>query len=274
MSTRIRVDLFHVGPQKSGTTWIYSCLQEHPQVACPPKDSIHYYDMFFSRGPEWYATHFQKARDGQLLFDPTASYIRSPLVPERIHDDNPDAKIVLCLRSPIERAYSHYWHEKKKLRFDYTFSEVLENYDLFSSWVEPAFYARHVRRFLEYFPRERILCQRFELLQNDARAFLTELLLFIGVDAEFSPSVIDQKINPAGVKRSFYARAKGRLGKELGRLTPGIMSISWLASKLSYNEEYERGVPADVREQLLHIFEPEVRCLEELLDIDLSGWMQ
>ena len=113
------VDIFHIGPQKTGTTWIYRCSREHPEIAVPPKDSIHYFDMFYPRGRGWYAEFFADAKPGQKLIDPTPSYIRSPLAAARIYEENPEAKIVLCLRHPIERAFSHYWHEKKRGRFNF-----------------------------------------------------------------------------------------------------------------------------------------------------------
>ena len=95
------VQLFHVGPQKSGTTWIYRCLAEHPGVAVPPRDSIHFFDMHFGRGDGWYLEHFQDAHADQPLFDPTPSYLRSPWAPRRIAAHNPGARIALCLRHPV-----------------------------------------------------------------------------------------------------------------------------------------------------------------------------
>src|SRR5690606_27558532 len=184
------VEIFHIGPQKSATTWIYRCLQEHPQVAAPPKDSIHYFDMFYAFGRSWYETFFANARPDQKLFDPTPSYIRAAQAPARIAKENPGARIVVSLRDPIERAFSHYWHMKKNRVITFEFSDVLDNYDLFSSWIEPGFYAEHIERYLEFFPREQILCQRFDDLERDPRLFLDQLLVFYGLDTNFTPSVL------------------------------------------------------------------------------------
>ena len=40
------VDIFHIGPQKTATTWVYRCMSEHPELAGPPRDTIHYFDMY------------------------------------------------------------------------------------------------------------------------------------------------------------------------------------------------------------------------------------
>lgn len=266
------VELFHIGPQKSGTTWLYECLREHPEVACPPRDSIHYYDMFYHRGPAWYADHFVAATEDQKLLDPTPSYIRSPRAPSRIAADNPGCRVALCMRNPMERAFSHYWHERKKGRLRFDFSEVLTNYDLFSSWVEPGFYALHIERYLEHIPRERILCQRYDDLRDDPEAFLHEYLVFAGVDPEIRPSMLHQRVNVAGRRRgSFPARLQLRLRGLLSRLpffAPETLNARWLSGKA----EYERGIPPALAPALAEVCEPEIRRLERLLEIDLSGW--
>lgn len=262
------VDVFHIGPQKSGTTWLYRALVEHPQIACPPKDSIHYFDMFYARGRSWYEKHFEEARDDQLLFDPTPSYIRSPWAAERIAEENLRAKIILCLRNPVERAFSHYWHEKKKKKIAFSFSEALTNYDLFSSWLETGFYARHIERYLDFFPREQLLTQRFEVLGENPAAFLREALEFIGIDAEFQPGNLNKKVNAAGARRDLWNRGKAVFYK----MSPAFWKKVGLEGFMSGKDEYLRGVLDEDRARLLEIFAPETERLEALTGLDLSAW--
>lgn len=266
------VDIFHIGPQKSGTTWIYRAFAEHPAIACPPKDSVHYFDMFYAKGRAWYSDWFSEAKDGQLLFDPTPSYIRSPWAAERISAENPKAKIILCLRDPVERAFSHYWHEKKKKKIGFRFSEALTNYDLYSSWIETGFYARHIEKYLEFFPREQLLAQRFELLGDDPRAFLGEALEFVGVDPDFQPGVLTRRVNAAGAKRDVWNRGKAAINKVGMKIAGDAWRKSGLERALSGRDEYLRGVEAEDRRHLLEIFAPETDRLEKLLGLDLSGW--
>lgn len=268
------VELFHIGPQKAATTWVYECLKEHPEVACPSKDSIHYFDMFYTKGRTWYGSFFEGAREEQKLFDPTPSYIRSPWAPERIAKENPNAKIILCMRNPIERAFSHYWHDKKKGSYNFDFSEVLKNYDLFSSWVEPGFYAEHLKKYFEYFSTDQILCQLFDNLKENPEAFLKQLLVFIGVDARFTPSVIHTQVNEAGVQNSFINRSRQKTGGLLRKV--GLESIlkSFISKSaiLSGKGEYLRGIPQSVYDPLREICEPEIVRIEKLLGINLDRW--
>ena len=271
------VDVFHIGPQKSGTSWVYQCMKEHPQIACPPRDTIHYYDIFYHRGLDWYASHFADQDPQAVRVDPTPSYIRSPVAPARMAADNPDAKIVVCLRHPIERAFSHYWHEKKKGRFNFHFSEILENYDLFANWLEPGFYAVHLERFLKYFGRQQVLCQLFDDLEQDPRAFLIQFFEFIEVNPEVVPSVVDTKINQASPAKGELERAAAQVLGNLG-LRPFASKARQAASRAGLVTPQEKrierlaDVPQDVVRELSKACASEIESLERLLGIDLSRW--
>lgn len=268
------VDVFHIGPQKAATTWAYFCLREHPEIAAPERDTIHYFDMHYARGRGWYESWFRHAEPGQKLFDPSYTYIRSPWAAERIAKENPDAKIVLCMREPIERAFSHYWHEKKQGRTSYEFGDILKVYDLYSSWLEPGFYAKHIRRYLDHFPREQLLCLLFDDLAADPRAFYRQITEFIGVDPEHEPSVLQDKINVAGPRMVYWSLAMNRAQLALERLglVRPLQKFGVARGLLSGKSEYLQGIPEDLREALAEICEPEIAELERLLDLDLSGW--
>lgn len=265
------ISFFHIGPQKTGTTWVYRALAEHPEVAVPVNDSVHYFDMFHACGRTWLLDQFPDAgKPGKYLIDATPSYIRSPLAPRRIAQENPDAKIVLCLRDPIERAFSHYWHEKKKGKLNFDFSEVLKNYDLFSSWIETGFYAEAIERYREHFPMKNILCQDFSVLRENPRQFLDELLTFLEIATDFTPTVMTRKVNEAGTRRDPGSRAKKLIGKCL-KAVPGVAG-SGLAAWASGKEEYLQGVPTEVRAELQLIIEPEIVRLEDLLGRKFPAW--
>lgn len=283
------VGVFHIGPQKTGTSWVYRCLREHPEIGAPTTDAIHYFDMLYFRGRDWYASYFPALQGHQIAFDPTPTYIRSQLAPSRIRSENSDAKIIVCLRNPIERAFSHYWHEKKKNKIRFDFSDVLRNYDMFNSWVEPGFYAQHMSNYLAHFSRSQIFCQRFEHLVESPADFLRDIYSFLDIDPNFIPSPISQKVNAAGprgrwlgrtVRRARLATGNGRARRTSRRsFSPIVWSAERTGTGLTRIEsylrrEYDRGVPKSVKEELLKIFEPEIEKTESLLNIDLSDWKE
>jgi hypothetical protein len=271
VDTLNRVGFFHIGPQKAGTTWLYHCLSEHPEIGCAGAHSVHFFDIQHHRGRDWYHEHFRESRGDQKLIDFTPTYIRSPWAPRRIAEYNPDARILLCLRNPIERAFSHYWHEKKKGKYNFGFDEVLKNYDLFSSWIEPGFYAEHIERFLAFFDRNQILAQDFSHLGRDPRGFYAQALCFMEVEPSFVPEVVETKINPAGSKKWSRSPTMLRLRYWLAR---GGINRVWpsFEERTSGQREYRQGVPGVLRGPLQELCEPEIVRLEKMLDLDLDEW--
>lgn len=270
--------LFHIGPQKGGTTWIYRCLSEHPDVCTPPRDSIHYFDMLYFKGEAWFEEHFHLKLKGQKAIDPTPSYIRSPLAPRRIQNAFPSAKLALTLRNPIQRAFSHYWHEKKKGTITFDFKDVLENYDLFANWIEPGFYAEHIERYLEYFDSKQILAQRFERIANEPKIFLQELCEFYGIDSSYEFTWIDKKANAARPRQNLLGRfeqkvihGQEKLPSTTQRFTqPAVNMIKkWNETK---NYEYITNTDVDVLKALYEICIPEIDRLEKMTNEDLNDW--
>ena len=284
----MKIDVFHIGPQKTATTWVYECLSEHPEIITSKTDTVHYYDIFYYKGNEWYTTQFLQGKKNEKIFDPTYTYIRSPWVPRRIAKDNPNAKFIVSLRNPIDRAFSHYWHEKKKQKIAFEFSEVLENYDLYSSWIEPGLYAEHIERYLEYFDREQFLFLKFNLLKKDPKDYLNKILTFIDVDTDFIPSVLNEKKNPAVPVltsiRINWMKLKDKIKNEgpedtlrklkVDKLAKVVEKMPLIRKVLHDKDEYERGVPEEVKEELEELVEPEIQRLEKLLDINLDEWRQ
>ncbi len=102
------VDFIGVGAQKSGTSWAYACLYEHPEICAPVKE-IHFFSRpRYEEGKEWYEGHFKKCEEGLLRGEFSTSYLYSEESPERIHACYPNAKLIAILRNPIDRAYSQY----------------------------------------------------------------------------------------------------------------------------------------------------------------------
>lgn len=286
------VKLYHIGPQKSGTTWVYKCLSEHPGVAVPKSDSIHYFDIHYHKGRDWFYSHFDAAHQDCLLLDPTPSYLRSPLAPERIAREAGDARIALTMRHPLSRAFSHYWHEKKKGRFNFEFGECLKNYDLFANWIEPGFYSRHIERYMEHFSQDQILPQLYDTLEADPSAFLGTLVDFYGMEGEFSPSVLNERINVARPAESRILRATEdsvkRMGKRvlqtvgMGRTVPHARRLLTRPRAVEKGKDISRGrapkmeyltdQPPAILDDLMALCLPEIERLERTLGIDLEVW--
>ena len=99
--------LLLVGAPRSGTTTLAAALASHPDVAFSLRKEVEYFDLYYDRGPGWYAAQFPD-RPG-LRVEATPTYLSDPAAVDRIARDLPDARFVAVLREPVSRAWSQYW---------------------------------------------------------------------------------------------------------------------------------------------------------------------
>lgn len=109
-----------VGPQKTGTTALYTFLSMHPNVVSnlPNSETFEEIQFFnknnYYRGLDWYMSFFPSQNNGsdKIMFEKSANYFDGELVPKRAHTLLPHAKIIAILISPARRAYSWYQHTR------------------------------------------------------------------------------------------------------------------------------------------------------------------
>ncbi len=262
-------NFFLAGCSKSGTSWLHRAFQEHPQIYLPKKHEIHFFDIHYSKGVEWYRQFFDDYAGEKAIGDTTTSYIWDASAPARIAEYDPAAKIIFSFRNPIERAFSHYWHEKKKGKIAFAFREVFENYDLFNIWITTGFYHRYLVHFYDYFPTENILVLIYEDMKKDSGAFVRTAYTFLEVDADFEPSILNKRLNPAWYRPPWL----DVLPRPIYNLVPKLIKrlVRQLFPK-QFESEYDRGMDSDVRAQLAEIFRPENEKLATLINRDLSFW--
>jgi hypothetical protein len=271
-------NFFLAGCQKSATTWLHVCFHEHPQIYVPQKHMVHFFDIHYVKGLDWYQQFYADWAGERAIGDTTVSYIRDLLVPRRIAEYNSEVKFIFSLRNPIERAFSHYWHEKKKRKIAFEFEEVFANYDLYQSWIVPGFYYQHLQRFYEYFSEEQVLVILVDDVKKDPEGTIRKIFTFLGVEPSFVPSILSRQVNKAWYRPNMLQKMKQRLTNPIRKLMPErvkhILKRDILSSENfgQIQSEYDRGMDPEVRAQLRRIFQPENEKLARMLDRDLSIW--
>ncbi|WP_408639105.1 sulfotransferase family protein [Nocardiopsis endophytica] len=121
--SRALPDFLIVGAQRCGTTTLYKALMQHPQVFGPTlRKGVHFFDTAYGRGTDWYRSRFPLRRTvraaaggaGGVVGESSPYYLFHPLCAERIAADLPEAKVVVMLRDPVERAHSAHSHESAR----------------------------------------------------------------------------------------------------------------------------------------------------------------
>lgn len=197
-------DALIIGAMKSGTSSLHFYLTQHAQVVPPLRKEVHYFDLNHERGEPWYRANFGRAGEAGLNLDSSPYYLFHPRVPERAHALVPQAKLIVLLRDPVRRAYSHYWHECDKGREKLSFEDAIaaepgrvereharlaageierSSAHQYFSYLARGRYAEQLRRWLEFYPREQLLVLRFEDLARDPLPVLNRTLGWLGLPA-------------------------------------------------------------------------------------------
>lgn len=200
-----RPDFLIIGTQKGGTTSLYSYLAAHRHVSAAMTKEVHYFDFHYGCGDAWYRAHFAPAAwlraRRQLTGEASPGYLYNPYTPERVAASVPDAKLIVMLRNPVERAFSHYQMSVRRGREHLPFDEALDSEAerllgerrrlgteaAFAhgpshrnhSYLTRGHYAEQLEGWLEHFPREQLLVlgsERFFAAPEQAHAETTHFL--------------------------------------------------------------------------------------------------
>lgn len=109
-------DFIIIGAQKCGTTSLYQYLIQHPQIVPAAQKEVHFFDLNFDKGVDWYKAQFPAfdkcvSQGNSITGEASPYYIFHPLVPQRVYQLFPQVKLIVLLRNPVARTISHYYHE-------------------------------------------------------------------------------------------------------------------------------------------------------------------
>ncbi|MHB9073489.1 MAG: sulfotransferase family protein [Desulfobaccales bacterium] len=234
------------GAPRSGTTWLYHLLDQHPKIymskPLKPEPKFFLVDELYAKGLEFYCrTCFAGAAPEQICGEKTTNYLESAVAVARIHHDLPLVKLVFILREPADRAFSNYlWSRMNGLEIeDFVVALALEKqrqqelpehqkyarpHDYFSRGL----YAQLLRPYFARFPREQILCLRFEDILTQPESLAARLQRFLGVPPRpadvrglgvINPSDKDGHILSEDIKKmlwELYAEPNRQLAELLG----------------------------------------------------------
>jgi hypothetical protein len=278
-----------IGSPKCGTTWLYLCLREHPEIYLPFIKEVHYFDRYHEKGPEWYERYFRAWKGQKAVGEITATYLYDEKAPERICRELPDARLIVTLRNPIDRAYSRYRHHYQRgnrARTDFE-TALRENKEL----LRDGYYFRYLRKYLSVFPRERLLVLFLEEMRKDPLATFGSIFRFLGVDPHFVPKNVSEEVAPQFVtmpvydqlsKVSVFLREKAGLGALIDgvKRSPVLPWFDGVFSRYGYQKEEKKAgavvdVPAmreETRGRLAELYREDTEALAAFLGRRIECW--
>ena len=157
-------NFLHLGPTKSGTTWLYRVLSGHPEVFLSPAKDLHFFNRCYDRGPDWYRAQFRGAgQEHSVIGEVCPRYLSFGLAPERIRAClGADVRLMVTLRDPVSRAFSSYLDHRKHGEAAPTFRDTTR---LLPQLIDDGRYATQLRGYLEHFGRGSLRVAVFDDLQ-------------------------------------------------------------------------------------------------------------
>ena len=247
------VDFLLVGAQKSGTTTLYSYLNDHPQIQMASKKEVHFFNnnqFFLNSEPDYdfYHSWFDFDDPDKLRGEATPAYLYCRDAAARIWQYNPAMKIIIILRNPVERAFSHWNMEINRGAESLGFEEAildeeercrealpLQHYVY--SYLDRGFYSSQIREYWRCFGKKQVLVLKYDDLRENLALVLKKLFDFLQVDRAFVNDFVVHK-------------------------------------KVLHKAKYTESMNEKTRKRLLKHYKYEVLQLESMLGWDCSSWLK
>jgi hypothetical protein len=234
------IDFLIIGVQKSATSWLYDCINEHPQICVPKyKKEVEYIggELYNKNGLEWYFSLLDHCGTDSVKGDVSVEYMYNKHSAELIKKFIPNVKLIVSLRNPVERAISaYYWYLRKGLisserSMIETFKYLKKNYQEGNKnaegidIIERGMYHEQLESYLNYFDKSQLLILLYEEIKLNPGSVLKKIFSFLNVDENFVPKSILEK-----PKQNSYSNWIIKFE----RLNPNSRLIAGIADKINH----------------------------------------
>ncbi len=293
-------NFFIVGAAKSGTTSLWYYLKQHPQIFFPENKEPNYFafageDVSAFEGPAPADVLYQKLHyltltdklEYEKLFDDAGAetaigdasvrYLYFPEACERIAKAAPDARIIIILRNPVDRLYSHYLmmkglYDLEPLGIEGALRKedhrVAAGWDWDWHYTRVGMYYEQVRRYLETFGESRVRVYVYEDFCNEPLQVIREIFGYLGVDPDFEPDMSKRGMQtywPKSARIDWLLRSRNIFNRALRKVMPEGTYQQWVEKGMRMNSAKPPKLPEALRAELTEKFQPDVAKLEGLL---------
>ncbi|MEU4833548.1 sulfotransferase [Streptosporangium sp. NPDC023615] len=294
-----------IGAPKAGTTALHSALARHPQLFMSPVKEPKF---FLSDGPpptrggpgdaQTYREHVWRREDYEALFgaappgtltgESTPFYLYDRAAQRRIRETIPDAKLIVVLRDPVERAHSnwtHLWSAGLEPVGDVLKACAEEERRVQAGWA-PFWhylglgrYGEQLEHLFTLFPREQVLVYRYRDLVDRPVETLDRIFTFLGVESGVVTEVPRENVtaHPEPTRGHRLLSRALRVGAAVGRFLPPRASVALtdpLERKLQRQARSRQPLTWDQREKLITYFTEDVALLQRVTGEDFSDWLR
>lgn len=267
------VDYLYLGPDKSGSTWLYALLNNNSGFEVAKCKDLYFFDRYYSRGFDWYEKHFTKNNTfkGEISHD----YLYSLPASLRIKECNENVKLITFLRNPVERSYSHYLYLK---RSGMTKKKFIDAINEFPEIIENSLYHLHLDKYRWAIENGNLGIFLFDDLKKSERKFAENVISFLTGNGNNIDINLPGKQREASEARSFIISKILKKGAVTARNIGlenivGFVKHSKLSSILYKNYKVKPELSLEEKQFLNACFEDSICQLQEKYKLDVSSWI-
>lgn len=285
-------NFFIVGTPKAGTTSLYEYLQEHPQIYMSPIKETNFFSyneiksqgLFYNEehvaSIEAYLQQFSGAVNEIAIGEASVSYLFYPSVPQKIKYFNSEAKIIVVLRNPIDRGFSHYLMDKRLGFVSESYQKIVDKQVVgkkgllyYQQYVELGLYYKQLKRYYDVFDASNILVLYYEDIVNNINGVVNNLYQFLEVDVTFEPDTNKQHNTFLAPKGAFIRKLYAQ--KKVRSLLKNIFGEAMREKVKSFFFSKERKPVLDpaLKNQLIDLYKEDVHQLSVLLNKRFDHWL-
>jgi len=291
-----------VGAAKSGTTSLYHYLKQHPEIFMSPVKEPFFFSFInkkpYFKGPfdqktneeiitslDEYKNLFQGVNDEKAIGECSNSYLYFQDSAAHIKKFIPECKIIIILRNPLERAFSHYMQAVMIGHENLIFEEALKkekerlkvNWRWHYQYVGQGMYYHQVKKYLEIFEMQMVKICFFEDLIHNPKDFMKKIYQFLGVQSEFVPE-LDKIYNRSGLPKNRFVHKFLRDSNLIKEITRPFTSTTMrgklynILSVINYDFKNKPIINKETRKYLADAFKNDSLKLQNIINRDLSAW--
>ena len=271
------LDYIYIGPDKSGSTWLFNIFKKHKDIFVPNAKDIYFFDRYYTKGIDWYLSFFKDSKSYKSVGEISHDYMFDYAAIQRIKVHYPDIKIFTILRNPFEKIWSQYLFLIRSGITNKPFHVAIKEEN---ELIEKCLYGKYLSIYKNNFNDENFKVFYFEDLQKEPKKFAKEIFDFL--DVEFDERIeYYEKTLPASKPNSFLiaklAKKSAVLLREVGLVNLlGKIKSNKFINKILYKPYTKANKPQMTKDDFALVYpilEKDIKQLEVLLQEDLSHWL-
>jgi len=274
----VNPNLFLAGATKGGTSTLHLWLRQHPDIAMTKRKELHYFCSCPNpklRAAANLSEYRRLFSAGNVVGESSPCYLYYPETPARINQEFPGARILVSLRDPVARFWSHYLMNEAYRPRGMSADEILDEHlddgrrDAIHDLYGVGLYAEQLTRWFAVFGRERMLIVFLEDMILDPGAVLQEVFGFLSLPpATIDTSIRDKEyVEPRGVMGRIALRQP--LARRIGNAVVPAAARRILRTRVLGDASKKPQMPSELMARLRDLYRSDSRQLERLLGKDL-----